>query len=224
MVKTQILKISDIKWDKKIYPRMNYNWKTALKYQNALNIGSKFPPIAVALYNRKYTLIDGKHRIEAFKRNKEKYVTAEILKNLSKNEMYVEAIKRNTEHGFPLNYQERTNIIINLEEMGYDLGKISSIINIPMDKIKPFTANRITSTFDGKSVALKPELKHLAGVSIDDDIEDLQRGYRGSPQLKLLQELNSLISNRLIDIKNKKVLFELRILYKLLKKYKSITK
>lgn len=224
MKKTQIIKISDIVWDEDVYPRNNYNWMVALTYKNSMKTGNKFPPIIVGLLGGKIIGVDGRHRSEANKLMKVEYIKAEVLRGLNKNELYVEAVKRNTQHGQPLSVWDRTNIIIKLEQLGYNPINISNIVGMPVKEVNSFKVKKVTNTITGKELALKPEFRHLRDKTVDDNFDEVQKPYGGLTQQLLVKELNSLFANKLINIKDKKVLIELRMLYQILSKVKSITK
>ena len=220
----RVLAIKDIAWDKDLYPRSNPNWQISLTYKNAMKSGDKFPPIKVALFRRKYILVDGKHRIEAYKAIKQKHVDAEILFGLNKKQIFVEAIKANIAHGAQLGVNDKAQVIIRLKDIGYDIPKISNIMSMPVKEITNFSLRKITNTFNGREIPLKPALKHLSGMEVDDNIPSIQESYGPSSQFSLITELNSLIANRLIDIRDSKNLVALKRLYKLLGRYKSVTK
>ena len=81
------INISDLTWDRFIYPRCNKSQKTITAYIEALSIGAKFPPIKIQkVFN--YTdengnksiqaiiILDGIHRWSAFKENGIKEIAA----------------------------------------------------------------------------------------------------------------------------------------------------
>ena len=59
------IKISEIKWDRTIYPRSDWSKSTAERYADAMSAGDIFPPII--LQKDTNVLLDGKHRYEAYK-------------------------------------------------------------------------------------------------------------------------------------------------------------
>lgn len=61
-----MMKISKIKWDPSIYPRAKWTTETIDRYVDALESGAIFPP--VTLEKGTDRLIDGKHRLEAYKK------------------------------------------------------------------------------------------------------------------------------------------------------------
>ena len=46
-MKKQLLKISQIRLNKDLYPRNGVNYVTTMRYANALSTGAVFPPITV---------------------------------------------------------------------------------------------------------------------------------------------------------------------------------
>ncbi len=54
------VKIEDIIFDSDLYPRVKPNWVTIVDYKESMVVGSKFPPIILAIHQRKMYLVDGK--------------------------------------------------------------------------------------------------------------------------------------------------------------------
>lgn len=63
---TQLIPIDLVKWDPSIYPRQKWNTATIDRYVDALGAGDEFP--AVVLEEGTNRLLDGKHRLEAYKK------------------------------------------------------------------------------------------------------------------------------------------------------------
>jgi len=150
----KLLKITDLTFDKELYPRLKVGWQTAYQYAQAMIAGSIFPPIFVGKFRGKLYVIDGWHRIEANKLRKQEYIDAEIKNYSKKGEMFLEAIKRNSVHGRPLSVQEKVRLIWKLEQMDFEPKQISEVVKVPMDKIERFKARTVIGP-DGKPVFLK---------------------------------------------------------------------
>lgn len=58
--------INDVVWDPSIYPRSKWSTATIDRYVDAVDAGEEFPPLVVESGSMR--LLDGKHRLEAFKR------------------------------------------------------------------------------------------------------------------------------------------------------------
>ena len=221
-MKTKLLKLSEVVLDEKLYPRSHVDWQTSARYYNALKAGAEFPPITVAVLNKKFILVDGAHRLKAFKDCKEKFIKAEVLKNLTPQQIYVESIKRNIANGRQFSAQEITQVAVTLEKWKLSQQAISEIVRIPVAQLKPFIAKRLTRiTETQEDIILKAPLQHLAGNDIPSawGIADIQRGMGGSlSQASILGEVIRLIENDLLDLDNKLVAQKFKKLEKLLNK------
>lgn len=215
--KMQILKLSEIKFDENLYPRSRYNWMVAYDYSQSMKAGSKFPPITVALYNRKYLLVDGKHRMEGKKICKETHIQAEVLSGLSYDEIYIEAVRRNTEHGYNLSPYDKRNIIVKLQKMNLSSEQISGLIKIPMKNLEGFVMKKLTNTITGREVVLKSPLGHLSEEIVDDNLENEQSIYNVRTQMAILGEVISLIKNGYLNLEHPMVNTKLAELKRLLR-------
>ena len=59
------VKLADIVWDPAIYPRAKWSTATIRRYADALEAGDIFPPLVLEAGTNR--LLDGKHRLEAYK-------------------------------------------------------------------------------------------------------------------------------------------------------------
>jgi len=204
--KTQLIKLADIEFDERYYPRTKYNWLVAYNYANAMKQNyEKFPLITVTYFRGTFMLIDGKHRFEAMKMNKMEHAQVIVVSDIKENEIYVEAVKLNSEHGYQFSPYEKAKIIINLRDMKLDDSLISEIIHIPLNKISSFVAKRMVNTLSGEDV-LKAPIKHLAGTKIDTVEQDI---FATRSQSHIIQELIVLLENPEYLRKDKKILKQL---------------
>ena len=188
-MKQTVLKIKDIKFDQELYPRHNTDWVVIYKYSESMKVkGANFPPIVVAQtgkVRKSYVLVDGMHRLEAMKRNKEEYASCHILTGLSKNEIFIEAVKRNSTHGSDLSGRDKARIITKLKAMKLDLGEISKLVMMPKEKLTIFENKRTSFTPLGKPVALKRPLESLAQTEVSEDFEERQSSIRSVNQAEI---------------------------------------
>jgi len=199
-MKSKIIKISEIKFDRELYPRTMVNWQTAIAYQAAMQNGAVFPPIVVAILNNEYILIDGAHRLEAYKRNKETDI--KVLVDLTigtRKQAYLAALKANMQHGKQLTIYERMLAVQKLKEFKVEFTEISKLIHVRPQNLKNFVGKRITYTMGGKEVIVKKPLMHKAGMNMTTEQINAQEGYAQSSQSDLIDELISLLENDLID-------------------------
>ena len=218
-METKIIEIEKAICDKEMYPRNLVDWMTSYRYAKAMQSGSKFPPITVAssLFG-KLIVIDGFHRLEAYKKNKETHIEVEVLKGLNKQQIFIESVKRNIGHGRQFNSQERTRIILTLEKWKLSQEVISEIIRIPTNDLQPFVAKRITRiTETQEEIPLKSIIRNLSKTDINEEPE--QDSLTNRNQLQVLNVLIILLKNKYIDIDSKIVMEKLNEIKKLLEDY-----
>ena len=213
--KLKVLRIKDVVIDESVYPRINVDWVTTARYLNALKSGANFPPIVVALLDGKYILVDGGHRLKAYEANKETHIQAEVLEDLDMKAIYIEAVKRNSEHGRQFSTQEVTKICITLTEWGESQEVISELVRIPTDKITPFVAKRMTRIAGtGQEIPLKATIKHFADVDFQEPIN--QKAIMGGNQKSVLETFIRLMENNWINLEDKAVITKLKKIRRLL--------
>jgi len=220
-MKQKILKIEDINIEEEYYPRTKCYWQTSYKYSQIMQAGTEFPPIEVAVIRRRFYLVDGRHRMEAHKLNKEEFIQAVINPNIRNfKQLYIEAVKRNVKHGEPLTVQDRTKIALKLQKMNFKDVEISRLIGVPVQKLEKYIADRVTNTVTGKTITLKPATSHVKDELVSENVEYAQENLSGIPQTKLLDDIIDLLDSSLIDLNNEKVVEKLGKIKELLKKLK----
>lgn len=217
-METKILGIKQIVWDKEIYPRAQYNWHNAYVYSQAMNSGAVFPNIIVALVNGQYYLVDGKHRLEALRMNKQEFATCNIIGAKSLDEVYIQAIKYNISHGQQLSPYEKAVIAMKLQKMNVSNENISQIIQVPLGKLQDFVAKKMTNTVTGEEFILKAPNGNLAGVVVNDATMQAQSSYSSQSQRQIVHQLVLLLQNDSINMKDAFLVEDLKLLHSLIAK------
>jgi len=203
---TKILGIEEIKVDEKNYPRNKWSWQTSWDYANSMRAGSEFPPIEVAMLRRRYFLVDGRHRLEANRMNKEVHIQATINRRIKTTKsLYIESVKRNIANGRQFSVQDKIQIYVRLKDMRMKDAEISRLIQVPLDKLDAFTYNKITNTYTGDTIVLKAPLKNMGGTTVRQSLEQEQQVFSSHSQISILDELITLLRNKYIDLENKEV-------------------
>jgi len=138
------------------YPRVSTNWMTTVQYAEAIKRGDVFPPILVGLLDGdgKMYLVDGLHRVLAYKHLKFVKVSAIVKKYKDVKELFLDAIKQNIKHGKQLVPRDRAKIIARLEDLGFTLDQISDILRMPIETVEKLRARRVFRP-NGTEVILK---------------------------------------------------------------------
>lgn len=213
--KEQLLPIGSITVDAELYPREKSSWLVAYAYSQAMKAGARFPPIEVAKLDGKLILMDGNHRIEALKINKEKYVNATVFEGLAKKEIFIRAVEMNVRHGLNLSPFDKAKVIRKLQDMKIDVHDISKIVQVPFDKIETFVSKRIVNTLTGEEIIVKAPLKGLVGLeAVEMDPDIVQNSYSGSSSYSLVDQLISILASypQIVD-DDKRMLKKLKNLY-----------
>lgn len=219
-----VLKLTDIVFDKEIYPRNNLFWQTAYQYSEEMKSGAVFPQVVVAEEKGSYYLVDGKNRIEALKLLGVTETKCTVLTGLTRMQMFEEAIKRNVSHGQALSPYDKRMVALKLKNMRYPLNRICELIQVPLDNIENFISQRLVNSITGdtinESIIVKSGLKHLAGTNISaaemGTIIINQDGISIGSQVSLLDQFIRLLENNLIDIKNGEIKKRLKTIKKLI--------
>lgn len=225
------INLKDIHFDEDLYPRSGFSWQTAYDYSESMKAGSKFPPITLAMLNKKLYLVDGKHRIEACKNIKKNEIEAYVYKGWSRKKIFKEAVKANISHGRSLSPYEKRKVAVKLMEMNCSQSEVSGLIHVPQEKLQNFVGKNLINSVTGErikpeeneeqnreliqarageqGIVLKSPLRHLSGKEYSqqevDNIESVQKGWNSDRQTRILQEAIDLIENDFLDTSNKKV-------------------
>ena len=219
---TQQIDVSKVVLDESVYPRSAYSWQTSYGYSQAMLSGAKFPPIVLALSNNKLILVDGKHRLEAYKMLKKSTIEAEIYSGWDKKRIFVEAIKRNVSHGRSLSPFEKRQCILKLREFNISEKEVSQLVSVPQEKIEHFVGQRLISSTTGDDIdyeIVKSSLKHLAGREYAPEetgvIQSVQTQLNGESQVTIFDNLIDMLENGLVN-------FDSPIILKRIKKLSEI--
>lgn len=196
--------LKEVFFDEDLYPRSSFNWQTAYDYTQSMRTGVKFPPITLALLNKKLYLVDGKHRLEATKSLKKTKIEAEVFTGWTKKDIFQEAVTRNIAHGRILSPYEKRNIALKLRGFGCNEKEVSSLIQVPLDKLEHFIGQRLVNSLTGETI-IKSEIKHIAGGNVDYSVELIQKSMHHQNQGRLLNDFLNLLEHDLFNREDKKI-------------------
>jgi len=117
-VEVRRVKIKDIIIRKDLYPRLDVDNKKVQEYSENIET---LPRIII---NQDNILIDGLHRIKAYKQRGLTEIECEVEQTKSDNEIMLRAIELNATHGLQLSYKDKRSLAIRL----YDLKNRKKLI------------------------------------------------------------------------------------------------
>lgn len=221
----KLLPIKEIRIDENTYPRIKSSWHTAWIYSQEMQAGANFPPIEVARINDKWYLIDGKHRLEAMKLNKEEFIQAIHNTQIKTfQQIFLESIIKNRSHGQKFTVQDKISIALKLRDLQIKDDEISKLIQVPITKLTYFIQTRVTNTISGDQIILKPNLTHLAGIEVSDQLPAQQQDMAERNQIGHLTQFQTMLENNLFDLTNPEITKKLYEIKKTLSKIKLVIK
>jgi len=126
--------IDEIKFDRDLYPRFQADNETVNQYRLAID---SLPPLLVT---KDLVLVDGYHRLLAYRLEGVKEVEVEILETDDPKEILLEAVRRNSTHGRQLSIAEKRENAKKLWSLGLrDVDKLASILSVSTRTIQRWT-------------------------------------------------------------------------------------
>lgn len=207
--------IKDILIDEAVYPRIQYAWQTAYNYSQSMKAGAVFPAIVLGRYRGKLYLVDGRHRMEAFKTLKRDTVPSVIEDFSNKKALFVAAVNANNRHGKALTFDDKAKIFGISRNYRFSDADIEKLINVPVDSFNTL-ASRLPS-FEGKSKGGSNQVyPRVVAKALQKDQITEEEAYsiiRSTPRkdltsqsvLHALTELVTMFENNLVPLDNQKV-------------------
>lgn len=127
------IQIKKIKYIKELYPRFQLDNYSVNQYR--LNI-DELPPIIIS---KNHVLVDGYHRLIAHKLEGRTEIEAEFFDSEDEQEIFIEAIKRNSSHGKQLAMDEKARLAPRLYMMGVSIDEIPHILAVGKSKAYDWT-------------------------------------------------------------------------------------
>lgn len=159
---TQIFEIAELELPEDIYTRARGSpwWANVHAYAEEMKAGAEFPPIDVGEYDERFIVVDGYHRVNAYKQLKIEYISGYLKKYDNLGDLVVDSVKANNHHGVRYTPQDKAYIAGLLATYGLEQDRISELIKVPAEKLKRFTVKNL----NGKT--LKEPLMKLVDTGV----------------------------------------------------------
>lgn len=118
------VRIENITFIKELYPRFELDNYTVNQYRQSVD---QLPPI---LISRNKVLVDGYHRIQAYKLEERDEIEVEVFDSEDEKEILLEAIRRNSTHGKQLAMEEKRKLAPRLYLMGINRDEIVGLLSV----------------------------------------------------------------------------------------------
>ncbi len=125
-------KIKDIKIREDLYPRDKINDSKIEEYTHYIGV---LPAIAI---NQDNILIDGAHRLYAYKKAKQEEIECSVIKTKDDDDLFLKAVELNAKHGYQMTQKEKKKHVIKLyektlkgEAKTFDVKRLKETFSIP---------------------------------------------------------------------------------------------
>ena len=198
----------------RIYPRESIRAGLIARYADAMRMGAIMPPPVVAIIDGKYVIIDGVHRIRAMELlsgMKHGNIKVELLGEITEEQAFEEAVKRNAIHGSPFIRDDLKKIVQTFEKYGRDLTYASDILKMSRDRLDFKKDAKRTLSYPSGKKEKKEEASPL-GMGLDElvswTIKFVREGKVGEESIdkltQLRDEINDFLERRRKAIKEER--------------------
>ncbi len=165
------LRLDVLQEAEEVYPRSHVDWHTVAAYKEALRSKATFPPVVAAPLEGRdgLYLLDGWHRVGAFRALGRRTIQCEVLQEMPEAEALLEATRRNAAHGRPMGFTEKLEVFRRLRERGYRAEKVAPALGMTKKALEYWAERRIRIAATGEEVVLRPPVEHLIEVENPED-------------------------------------------------------
>jgi len=233
----QKININEVILDYNLYPRMQIDSFHVSHMLDSLEANVELPPIIIDKNSKK--VIDGFHRVDAFRRfykkekTKGKLLIPAILKTYqTEAEMFIDAMKYNSSHGRMLTEYDRAHCIILAENLNISVDITSEALTITCKKYDELKACHLgelkhsphlinkkgnkTAKYKTELIPLKNTIRHKAGTELTEKQVETNKKLQGMEQSFYVNQIISLIESDLLNTENEYLMKRLEILNELL--------
>jgi len=223
--------INKLLLDYNFYPRNSIDSYHVSEMVEAMNAGTVFPPI---VFDKKTSkVVDGFHRISAFRKLKIQEVEAIGKKYKNEGDLFLDAVRYNSSHGRNLTTHDKIRIITLAEDFGIDEKTLTSVLQITkqrydtiaprkaftVDDIERFSVNKKSGKLKGRMIPLKRTVAHKEGEELTEAQADVMDKIGGMDQSFYINQVILLLENDLVNVGSEKLIERMRILKNLLNKF-----
>jgi len=224
--------LSKLVTDYALYPREGLDSYLISRITDTIQAGYELPPIVVEKETN--VIVDGHHRCTSWEKvygvNSKIEVVFKVY--VSKQERFLDAVKRNATHGRPLTMQDKTRCMCVAKDMNIKTDQVAEALSLTTEKAEGLVMER-TAQYKAKiaiapissrkniprrrTVTLKNTMKHFAGKTLTKRQMEYNEEAGGLNQLFYITQVIKMIKSDSIDKENesvKKGLIELAGLFK----------
>lgn len=209
------VKISKLVLDYKFYPRQHLNNYHVNEIIEALKAGVHMPPIVAD--KSSYKVVDGWHRIEAFRRlwGEKVNIDTELKEYASEAEMFQDSIRLNASHGQALSAMDGAHCLAKAKEFQLEPVVVATLLNITTERAEELVSNRMAISSDGP-IVLKGSTAFLAGRRLTQEQVDHNRKAGGLHPTFYINQVISMLESDSVNWDDTRVVSALKKLAEIL--------
>jgi hypothetical protein len=198
------VRLADVVLDPKYYPRVNHDWSTVCRYQEAMLVGEKFPAVhLVPIGDGKYMLLDGWHRVLAARHLKWVSFKAIVYKGLPEKKWLAVAVKLNIANSRQLTAQDRAMVASRLKAAGYDIAAIAKLVNMAAATVTEWIITRTAVDENGVVCPVKAALRSLVGTEGEGGALEHGGPIANANVRRTLDEMLALLKAKAVNVHDK---------------------
>jgi hypothetical protein len=209
----QTVKAASLKLDYNLYPRKEIDSQHLAEMCEAERAGVEFPPVTADRESKRVT--DGFHRVlkqlKLFGEGAE--LQCEFKRYGSEQEMFLDAMRLNANHGHQLSPYDRAHCILIALELKIPETEIALALSVTNERIALVRSTKIASIKEGNvrvHVPIKRTIAHMAGLVLTAKQQKANEQLGGMSQLFYANQLVLLIENDLLDTANDRLMNRLK--------------
>lgn len=175
--------VSELVFDKNIYPRSKPDSHNIALMADAMRAGQKFPPVTVEKKTKR--IIDGVHRWKAWTQvyGKDSKIECELVNESDEGKLLVMCVDLNATHGLQLAAFERTDVLIRMDNLGVTREVALQALRMTAEKAERIEATR-TAFRDlpgggQEKVALKGSMTAFHGETLTKKQQEINAKQSG---------------------------------------------
>jgi hypothetical protein len=211
--------------DMEVYPRHAVDSAHVASLVRALRAGATLPPIVAD--EKTKIIVDGWHRCRAHNTvsGPTAVVDVELIAYRNQAAMLLDAVQRNSAHGRRFDRIDEARAVVLLERLNVEIVRIAVALNCPQEHVEKLSlrlaeapvesSNTITGT---ATIALKRPVRHLAGQTLTREQAEVHSSLPGTSFLLIAKQLRGALRERMVDLTDRRLVEELRLLFVELRK------
>lgn len=198
-----------------LYPRNNVDSGNVSRILNAMAAGEEMPPVIID--KRTKRVADGFHRVRAALR-KDPDSSITVIEKAYKNdqELFLDAMRLNANHGAPLDPCDRTHCVLIAERLSIPIDAVAGALHMPSDRLGKLRTTRV-ATAASQPVPLKRTVAaQFNGKKLTARQAEANTKLSGMNQVFYANQLIELLESKMLDTDDEKLMARLQVLHELL--------